>query len=105
MVVLYLTDEEEDFLTGCASISFTRSQLQVIVLAQEVVTQKGMEVVVTKGWWAPLHINSPKYSVVHGMTVANDVGGLKTTAIYPFNPSALTSANQKLSLAERTGLR
>ena len=52
-----------DFLTGCASISYTRPRLQVIALVQEVVVQKGLPVSVTRGWWESFRRRHPKLTL------------------------------------------
>ena len=50
----YVADEEEEeseeFLSGCASVSFARSRQQVLELVQEVVNRKGYTVRVSHGW-------------------------------------------------------
>ena len=53
--VPYLTQEEEEelltFLIRCAEIGYPHSIEQVLGLVQQVVDFKGMDKVVTRGWW------------------------------------------------------
>ena len=63
----YLTNEEEEeleeFLSGCASVGFARSQQQVMELVQEVVNRKGYSVHVSHGWWESFRQTHPNLSL------------------------------------------
>ena len=63
----YLTDEEEGelelFLTGCASVGYARSRQQVLQLVQEVMSNKGMPVTVTHGWWESFRRRHPQLTL------------------------------------------
>jgi len=54
----YVTGQEEEelvnILIGCAALGYARSKNDVIALVQQVVATKGMEDLVTDGWWASL---------------------------------------------------
>ena len=51
----YLTPQEEDelanFLLRCARIGYPHTRLQVIGIVQEILNSKGIDIVVTNGWW------------------------------------------------------
>ena len=51
----YLSDVEEEelgnFLIGSARIGYARSKKQVLAIVQNVVAKKGLNVVVSHGWW------------------------------------------------------
>ena len=51
----YLTDQEEEeltcFLLRCASIGYPRSRLEVIAIVQRLCDQRGLNKVVSHGWW------------------------------------------------------
>ena len=51
----YLSDLEEEelvsFLIGSASIGFARTRKQVLTIVQTVVAKKGVNAVVSHGWW------------------------------------------------------
>ena len=63
----YLTDEEEmelvEFLTGCASVGYARSRIQVTQLVQEVVSKKGLQVTVPHGWWDSIRRHHKRLSL------------------------------------------
>ena len=54
-VVPYLTKQEEEefasFLAQCADIGYAHSLPQVLALAQQIVDHKGINAMVTRGWW------------------------------------------------------
>ena len=51
----YLSTQEEDelvqFLLDCASIGYPRGRLEVIAMVQRVCNERGIDRVVTHGWW------------------------------------------------------
>ena len=51
----YFSDLEEEelvsFLIGSASIGFARTRKQVLGIVQNVVAKKGIDAVVSHGWW------------------------------------------------------
>ena len=51
----YLNYQEEsklvNFLCCCTKIGYARTWLQVLVLVQQVIKDKGLDVKVTIGWW------------------------------------------------------
>ena len=59
----YLTNEEEEELSGCTSVGFARSQQQVMELVQEVVNRKGYSVHVSHGWWESLQRRHPNLTL------------------------------------------
>jgi len=50
-----LNDEEEEelvaFLRCCASVGFSKSRKELLALVQAMADHKGMEHLVTEGWW------------------------------------------------------
>jgi len=63
----YLTDGEEEelvnFLVGSASIGYARIRKQVIALVQSVMSRKGLDVVVSHGWWESFKRRHPNITV------------------------------------------
>jgi len=63
----YLTDGEEEelvnFLVGSASIGYARIRKQVIALVQSVMSRKGLNVVVSHGWWESFKRRHPNITV------------------------------------------
>ena len=62
----YLSIEEEElasFLIGCACIGYAHSLSQVIALVQQVITAKGINSIVTHGWWAHFRQQHPEITL------------------------------------------
>ena len=63
----YLSDVEEEelvqFLLGCSSIGFAKSRKQILAIVQSVVHQKGINVIVTNGWWDSFRKRHPSLSL------------------------------------------
>ena len=60
----HLTDEEEtqlvDFLVGCASVGYAKSRMDVLAIAQQIVSARNPNVEVTKGWWDSFRSRHPE---------------------------------------------
>ena len=65
-VVPYLTRQEEEefasFLGHCTDIGYAYSLPQVLALAQQIVDCKGINTMVTRGWWKRLCQRNPQLS-------------------------------------------
>lgn len=65
-VVPYLTKQEEEefasFLVRCADIGYAHSLAQVLALAQQIVDRKGINTMVTRGWWKRFCQRNPQLS-------------------------------------------
>ena len=65
-VVPYLTKQEEEefasFLARCADIGYAHSLPQVLALAQQIVDHKGINTMVTRGWWKRFCQRNPQLS-------------------------------------------
>ena len=65
-VVPYLTRQEEEefasFLGCCADIGYAHSLPQVLALAQQIVDCKGINTMVTRGWWKRFCQRNPQLS-------------------------------------------
>ena len=64
--VPYLTKQEEEefasFLARCADIGYAHSLPQVLALAQQIVDRKGINTMVTRGWWKRFCQRNPQLS-------------------------------------------
>ena len=76
-VILYLTKQEEQefasFLARCADIGYAHSLPQVLALAQQIVDHKGINTMVTQGWWKRFCQRNPQLSHRTAVAVATDV--------------------------------
>ena len=65
-VVPYLTKQEEEefasFLARCADMGYAHSLPQVLALAQQIVDHKGINTMVTRGWWKRFCQRNPQLS-------------------------------------------
>ena len=65
----YLSDLEEEelvnFLNGSASVGFARSKKQVLAIVQNVVTKKGLNMVVLHGWWESFQRRHSNVTIRH----------------------------------------
>jgi len=64
--VPYLTKQEEEefasFLGRCADIGYAHSLPQVLALAQQIIDHKGINAMVTRGWWKRFSQRNPQLS-------------------------------------------
>ena len=63
----YLTDEEEEelaqFLIEIAKIGYPCTAKEVLTVVQEIINNKGIDAVVTKGWWQGFRKRNPKLTL------------------------------------------
>lgn len=78
----YLNQEEEDelvcFVTRCARIGYPHTKKQVLAIVQQIIDNKGIETVISNGWWERFCGRHPKLTLKtaiplgHARAIATD---------------------------------